>query len=112
MEFATARDLAAWPDPADLDRLPGTVVGGTLSVGGIGGASPHYGAQVDTVLELEVVTGAGRRIRCSPGRHLELFQAVLAGLGQCAVLVRATLRLLPAPSRVRHYRLGYSAPPS
>jgi cytokinin dehydrogenase len=74
-------------------------VGGTLSVGGVGGASPHYGAQADNVLELEVVTGAGQRAVCSPTRAPELFYAVLAGLGQCAVLVRATLRMVPADGR-------------
>jgi FAD/FMN-containing dehydrogenase len=82
-------------------------VGGTLSVGGVGGASPHFGAQVDNVEELEVVTGTGERVICSPTRHPDLFHAVLAGLGQCAVVVRATLRLLPAHSTVRHYRLFY-----
>ncbi len=82
-------------------------VGGTLSVGGVGGASPHFGAQVDNVLELEVVTGAGMRVVCSPAHHPDLFHAVLAGLGQCAILVRATLRLLPAPLNVRHYILYY-----
>jgi len=82
-------------------------VGGTLSVGGVGGASQHFGAQVDNVLELEVVTGTGERAVCSPTRRPDLFHAVLAGLGQCAVLVRATVRLLPAPSAVRHYNLFY-----
>ena len=82
-------------------------VGGTLSAGGVGGASPHYGAQVDNVLELEVVTGAGERVVCSPAQLPGLFYAVLAGLGQCAVLVRATLRLVPAPANVRHYILFY-----
>jgi cytokinin dehydrogenase len=82
-------------------------VGGTLSVGGIGGTSPHYGAQVDNVLELEVVTGAGHRLVCSPTERPDLFYAGLSGLGQCAVLVRATLRLVPAPRHVRHYILYY-----
>jgi FAD/FMN-containing dehydrogenase len=82
-------------------------VGGTLSVGGVGGASPHYGVQVDNVLQLEVVTGAGQRVECSPTNEPDLFYAVLAGLGQCAVLVRATLRLVPAPSNVRQYTLFY-----
>jgi hypothetical protein len=82
-------------------------VGGTLSVGGVGGASPHYGSQVDTVMELEVVTGAGQRVVCSPTQAPDLFYAVLAGLGQCAVLVRATLRLVPAPANVRQYILYY-----
>ena len=82
-------------------------VGGTLSVGGVGGQSPHFGAQVDNVLELEVVTGAGDRVVCSPRRHADLFFAVLAGLGQCAIVTRATLRLVPAPAQVRHYVLYY-----
>lgn len=82
-------------------------VGGTLSAGGIGGTSPHFGAQVDNVLEIEVVTGAGHRMTCSPARHPELFAAVLSGLGQCAVLVRAKLRLVRARRHVRHYMLFY-----
>jgi FAD/FMN-containing dehydrogenase len=82
-------------------------VGGTLSVGGVGGASPHFGAQADNVLELEVVTGAGQRVVCSRAQRPDLFHAVLAGLGQCAVLVRAKLRLLRAPRHVRHYILFY-----
>ncbi|MFF3561486.1 FAD-binding protein [Streptomyces sp. NPDC002574] len=83
-------------------------VGGTLSVGGLGGQSHHHGAQVDNVTELRVVTGAGELVRCSPTRHRELFEAVLAGLGQCAVIVSATVRLRKAPTTVRHYLLPYS----
>jgi cytokinin dehydrogenase len=54
-----------------------------------------------------VVTGTGERAICSPTRRPDLFHAVLAGLGQCAVVVRATLRLVPAHSAVRHYMLFY-----
>ncbi|WP_406165044.1 FAD-binding protein [Streptomyces sp. NBC_00996] len=82
-------------------------VGGTLSVGGLGGQTHRHGAQVDNVTELQVVTGAGEFVRCSPTRHRDLFRAVLAGLGQCAVVVGATLRLVPAPETVRHYLLPY-----
>lgn len=87
-------------------------VGGTLSVGGVGGASQHFGAQVDNVLELEVVTGTGQRVICSPAAEPGLFHAVLAGLGQCAILVRATLRLVPAAGSVRHYILFYPSVPA
>ncbi len=34
-------------------------IGGTLSLGGIGGTSYRYGVQVDNVLSLEVVTVMG-----------------------------------------------------
>ncbi|MFF3942451.1 FAD-binding protein [Streptomyces phaeofaciens] len=82
-------------------------VGGTLSVGGLGGQIHRHGAQVDNVTALRVVTGAGELVRCSPSRRPDLFHAVLAGLGQCAVIVEATLRLVPAPESVRHYQLPY-----
>ncbi len=82
-------------------------VGGTLSVGGIGGAGFRHGAQVDHVLALEVVTGQGRRVRCSRRHSPALFDAVLAGLGQGGVITRAVVRLRPAPARVRLFDLLY-----
>jgi cytokinin dehydrogenase len=91
-----------FPDYLDLS------VGGTLSVGGIGGTTQRYGLQVDTALELEVVTGAGDLLRCSPTTRPELFSAVLGGLGQVAIIVRATVALVPAPARARGYQLFYA----
>lgn len=83
-------------------------VGGTLSVGGLGGQSHHRGAQVDNVTALQVVTGTGELVSCSATRRADLFRAVLAGLGQCAVIVSATLRLVAAPISVRHFLLPYT----
>lgn len=82
-------------------------VGGTLSVGGLGGATQHHGLQVDNVLELTVVTGEGDLVTCSPTRNSDLFEVVLAGLGQCAIIVRATIRMIPAPTQARVYNLYY-----
>jgi cytokinin dehydrogenase len=87
------------PDFLDLS------VGGTLSLGGIGGTSHRHGAQADTVLELEVVTGTGAVVTCPPGS--DLFQAVLGGLGQCGIITRATIKLLPAPVMVRRLKVRY-----
>ena len=83
-------------------------VGGTLSVGGIGTTTIHHGAQVDTVTELDVVTGDGRLVTCSSDRESELFNMVLAGIGQCGIIVRARIRLIPAPSHVVLQNLTYS----
>ena len=83
-------------------------VGGTLMAGGIGGTTRTYGMQVDTVLELEVVTGEGHLVRCSPRRRSTLFHAVLGSLGQLAIVVRATIRLVPAPAAARGYQLFYT----
>ncbi|WP_406431376.1 FAD-binding protein [Streptomyces sp. NBC_00631] len=93
--------------PPVLTDYLGAGVGGVLSVGGLGGASHRHGLVADSVLELEVVTGAGEHLVCSPEHHGALFHAVLAGLGQVAVIIRATLRLSPAPVLVRRYCLFY-----
>jgi cytokinin dehydrogenase len=82
-------------------------IGGTLSVGGIGGTTLHVGLQVDNVHELEVVTGRGERTTCSRQHNHELFEAVLAGAGQCAIIVRAKVNLVPARAQVRLYTLFY-----
>ncbi|WP_041836784.1 FAD-binding protein [Actinosynnema mirum] len=47
--------------PPVLTDYLGLSVGGTLSVGGHGGASHQHGAQTDTVLELDVLTPNGSR---------------------------------------------------
>ena len=82
-------------------------VGGTLAVGGVGGTSSTFGMVSDTVTELDVVTGRGEKLACSPARNAELFDAVRAGLGQVGVITRATLRCVAAPPKVRQFLLFY-----
>ena len=82
-------------------------IGGTLSVGGIGGATHRYGVQVDNVWELEVVTGKGELKTCSAQENSDLFEAVLAGLGQCGIIVRATVKLINAFENARVFVLNY-----
>ena len=82
-------------------------VGGTLSFGGVDGGSFRSGAQVDTVLELQVVTGEGHIQTCSATRQPELFEAMLAGIGQCGIILRATLPLVSAPTRTDAFLLPY-----
>ena len=93
--------------PPVLPDFTNITVGGTLSVGGVGGRSHQYGAQIDNVLELEVVTGEGHIVTCSPIWNRKLFEAALGGLGLCAVIVRATVRLIPVKQRARTFQLFY-----
>jgi cytokinin dehydrogenase len=93
--------------PPVLTNYLGLSVGGTLAVGGIGAGTSSHGMQTDTVLELEAVTGDGRVLTCSQERNPGLFNAVRAGLGQCALITRAALRLVHAPERVRRFQLSY-----
>jgi cytokinin dehydrogenase len=89
------------PDYLDLS------VGGTLVVGGVGSGISRFGVLSDNALGLQVVTGRGERLVSSPTRDPGLFDAVRAGLGQVAVVTRATLRLVPAPRQVRRFLLYY-----
>jgi cytokinin dehydrogenase len=81
-------------------------IGGTLSVGGVSPRN-YAGAQVDHVRELEVVTGVGNVRRCSEDRHTDLFEVMLAGLGQCGVITRAKMDLVPAKSMARLYTINH-----
>lgn len=92
------------PVLTDYTRL---TVGGTLSVGGVSGRSYIHGAQVDNVLELQVVTGEGQLVTCSGSSNRQLFETTLAGLGLCAIIVRATIRLIPARERAQTQRFFY-----
>lgn len=82
-------------------------IGGTLAVGGIGGATNRYGVQVDNVWELQVVTGEGKLETCSRFENRDLFEAVLAGLGQCGIIVQATIKLIAAATNARVFLLFY-----
>jgi FAD/FMN-containing dehydrogenase len=64
------------------------------------------------VRALEVVTGGGNVRRCSADRHSDLFEAVLAGLGQCGVMTRALLELVPAKPMARLYNPLYFDTPT
>ncbi|HEV2851187.1 MAG TPA: FAD-binding protein [Thermoanaerobaculia bacterium] len=82
-------------------------IGGTLTVGGVGGQAFREGPQVSNVLELQVVTGRGQLVTCSPTHRRQLFDAVLSGLGQFGVIVRARVRLVPVPDQTRFYEAKY-----
>lgn len=82
-------------------------VGGTISVGGVGGQVQKYGLQADTVSEIEIVTGRGYLVRASATEHPDLFHAALAGGGQVGIITKARVKLVPAPARVATFALYY-----
>ena len=93
--------------PPVLTGFQGLSVGGTLSVGGISGTAYRRGPQLEHVLELEVVTGEGELVTCSATHQPGLFEAVLGGLGRCAIIVRAKLALSPRPARLRRASVSF-----
>ena len=91
-----------------LTNYLGLTLGGTLAIGGVSPATYRYGAQVDNVLALQVITGEGKMVRCSDTHNRDLFEAALAGQGQCAIITRAVVRLVAAPASIREYVLPYA----
>jgi len=94
--------------PPGLTGYTKLSIGGTLSVGGVTPLKNDAGAQVDNVRELTVVTGTGSLKVCSKHKNRELFEGVLAGLGQYGIIVRVVLDLVPAKSLSRSYFINYS----
>jgi cytokinin dehydrogenase len=107
-----ASAFAAGKSPPMFPDYTGLTLGGTLSVGGVGGQSHRAGLAVDNVTALEVVTGNGDRVVCSPDEHSFLFSSVLGGLGQFAIIVRARVRLCDVPPEVRVYSAYYDGLPA
>ena len=97
--------------PTLVDFLELTV-GGTVSLGGIGSQAFRFGPNVDNVLELQVVTGEGELVTCSSTQNRNLFDAARSGLGQFGLIVRARVRLIPAPPNARLYQAFYSSLPN
>ena len=82
--------------PPVLTGYIGLSIGGTLSMGGISGMAYNIGVQVQHVRELTVVTGKGKVEVCSETKNRKLFDHVLSGQGQCGIIVRAKLKMVPA----------------
>jgi FAD/FMN-containing dehydrogenase len=93
--------------PAVITGFTGLSVGGTISMGGIGPASFRYGAIVDNVIELEVVTGDGVLRTCSATENPFLFAAVVGGVGQFGIIVRAKVALVGVQGQARSYLINY-----
>lgn len=83
-------------------------VGGTLSNAGVSGQAFRQGPQVSNVNQLEIVTGRGDVVTCSPEENSDLFYGALGGLGQFGIITRARIALEPAPKMVRWIRILYS----
>lgn len=93
--------------PPVLTNNLDVTVGGTLSMAGLGVASWRHGTQADNCLELEVVTGAGEIVHCSPSENQDLFDAVRCGAGQFGVITEAVLTVRRHAPRFRSFYLLY-----
>lgn len=82
-------------------------IGGTHSAAGLGQNSFRYGSQADNCLGLEVVTGTGDLVWCTPEENSELFYHVLCGYGQFGIITQIQHRLRRYRPFTRTYFLCY-----
>lgn len=100
----------SWPpDPTSADF---STIGGNLACNAGGPRAVKYGASRDNVLALAAVTGAGELVRCGTATTkgssgYDLQRLLVGSEGTLALIVEATLRLVPLPPARRSLRAVY-----
>ena len=102
MELERILNKLKLTSPVLTDYLELTV-GGTLSVGGYGLRSFRYGAQVDNIIEMELILPSGLKVKASVDDNSDLFLYTLCGLGQLGFVNRIKFK----PIRYRQYTLVF-----
>ncbi len=100
--------IAQGRTPVGLTDYMHLTVGGTISIGGIGGTVQKHGLLCDVVEEIQIVTGTGDIVTASLRERPQLFLAALAGGGQVGIITRAKVKLAPAPARAKVMLLFYN----
>ena len=98
--------------PPDPTSAPYCSIGGNLGCNAGGPRAVKYGATRDNVLALLAVTGAGERVRfgaatTKASSGYDLSRLLIGSEGTLALVVEATLRLVPLPPQTRVLRAMY-----
>jgi len=94
--------------PTVAPELKSITIGGAISGIGIESSSFKYGFVHETVLEMDVLTGTGEIITCSPEHHSDLFYAIPNSYGTLGYVLRAKLMLTPSKPYVEITRKKYT----
>lgn len=97
------------PDPSSFERCS---IGGNLATNAGGPRAVKYGATRDNVLGVVAITGTGETIRCGgpwskDATGYDLTHLIIGSEGTLALIVEATLRLVPRPVRQATLRAFY-----
>ncbi|PTB66167.1 Glucooligosaccharide oxidase [Trichoderma citrinoviride] len=87
---------------------PGVGVGGHATVGGLGPMSRMWGAALDHVLEVEVVTANGTVVRANEEQHQDLFWAIRGAGASFGIVTEFVLKTHPEPGSVVEYTYSFS----
>lgn len=91
----------------NLGSISEQSVAGAISTGTHGSSSSH-GLVSEQIVSFDIVTDSGDIVEASESKNIDLFEAALLGLGCFGIIVRATIRCVPAFNlRSRAYVLDF-----
>lgn len=90
-EFLAQRNLAI----QNLGSISEQSIAGIISTG-THGASPFHGLVSQQIVDITIVNGLGQEVTANSETNQDLFRACLLSLGKIGIIVRATIRTVPA----------------
>ena len=101
--------LAAGAMPAVVPQLKSITLGGAVAGVGIEATSFRQGLVHDTISAMDVLTGDGRILTCTPeNEHRDLFRALPNSYGTLGYAIKLTARTLPVRPCVRVEHAKYA----
>ena len=110
-EDLVAATLPYGLSPLVVPQLKTITLGGAVSGLGIESASFRNGMPHESVLDLDILTGAGEVITASPRSHEDLFRAFPNSYGTLGYAVRLRIALEPVDAYVELRHVRYDALP-
>lgn len=108
MDFMARLAMAHGVVPQVVLEFPGITVGGAVCGGGIESSSHIFGSFVDTVEEMDVLTGSGEfRRGVTRESDPDLFFALSTSFGTIGIITRVAVRVLPSAPYV-HVRYAHT----
>lgn len=95
--------------PLVVPQLKTITLGGAVTGLGIESASFRNGLPHESVIELDILTGAGHIVTASPAQHADLFRAFPNSYGSLGYAVRLRIELEPVQSFVELTHLRFHA---
>jgi len=94
--------------PPVVPQLKTITIGGAVAGVGIEATSFRYGLVHESVLEMEILTGNGEVITCSPTKNPDLFRAFPNSYGTFGYAIKLKVKLIPVKKfvKIRHERFG------
>ncbi|KAK3985245.1 putative oxidase [Cladorrhinum sp. PSN332] len=86
---------------------PGVGIGGHCTIGGLGPMSRMWGACLDHIVEMEVVTADGRIARTNKDKNGDLFFALRGAASGFGIITEFVMRTHPEPKDIVSYEYNF-----